>query len=61
MIVNGCGRISGSGSPVHSIYVSYGKISKINNTHVLISELPVGKWTENYKEKVLMNLWKKIN
>ncbi len=29
-------------------YKSYGVITKINPTHLVISELPIGKWTNDY-------------
>jgi DNA topoisomerase II len=31
-------------------YIVYGKIERIDETSVLISELPIKKWTQNYKE-----------
>ena len=34
-------------------YVARGKIKRVNNTTLLIEELPVGRWTQDYKEKVL--------
>ncbi|CAJ0901869.1 11930_t:CDS:2, partial [Entrophospora sp. SA101] len=37
-------------------YVSYGIIAKKGKAHVLISELPACKWTEDYKSKVLIYL-----
>ncbi|CAJ0751192.1 6314_t:CDS:2 [Entrophospora sp. SA101] len=37
-------------------YTSYGKITKKNDTHIIISELPVCKWTEDYKSKTLTDL-----
>src|SRR5205085_1206679 len=39
-------------------YMSHGIISKMSNTHVLITELPIHKWTEDYRSKVLKNLEK---
>src|SRR5439155_11160154 len=39
-------------------YISHGIIEKINDTCILISELPVRKWTEDYKSKNLTNLIK---
>ena len=35
-----------------SKYIVNGKISKISDTQVEISELPVKTWTQDYKEKV---------
>nr|CAG8492090.1 15863_t:CDS:10 [Entrophospora candida] len=37
-------------------YLSYGIVTKISATRVIISELPVRKWTEYYKSKVLTDL-----
>ncbi|CAJ0747567.1 10101_t:CDS:2 [Entrophospora sp. SA101] len=37
-------------------YTSYGKITKKDDTHIIISELPVCKWTEDYKSKTLTDL-----
>src|SRR5688572_18817211 len=37
------------GSPVAGSYIVHGRIEKIDATHVRISELPVGKWTADYK------------
>ncbi|CAJ0756558.1 11694_t:CDS:2, partial [Entrophospora sp. SA101] len=37
----------------HNKYTSYGIISKKDDTHVVISELPIRKWTEDYKSKTL--------
>lgn len=34
-------------------YIVQGKIKRINNTTLIITELPIGKWTQDYKEKVL--------
>ena len=34
-------------------YTVKGKIKRISNTTLLITELPIGKWTQNYKETVL--------
>ena len=31
-------------------YTVHGKVKRISNTTLLISELPVGKWTQEYKE-----------
>lgn len=40
-------------------YVSVGAVSQQTKTSLLIHELPVKCWTENYKEKVLMKLREK--
>ena len=34
-------------------YIVQGKIKRINHTTLIITELPIGKWTQDYKEKVL--------
>ena len=34
-------------------YISYGKIKQLNNKTVLISELPIGVWTDKYKDHLL--------
>ena len=31
-------------------YIVYGKIDRVDDTSVLITELPIKKWTQNYKE-----------
>ena len=33
-------------------YVVWGKIKRANQSTLLIKELPVGRWTQDYKEKV---------
>lgn len=39
--------------PDGSGYVTYGKVKEVNKKTVLISELPVGVWTEKYKSRLL--------
>merc|ERR1712080_484367 len=34
-------------------YAMEGLIEKVDDSNLLISELPVGRWTSDYKEKVL--------
>ncbi|XP_065203232.1 DNA topoisomerase 2-like [Planococcus citri] len=45
---------------VHSLedrkFITFGEIEILDETTVLISELPVGVWTQNYKENVLEKL-----
>ena len=37
-------------------YISHGRITKTSDTNVLITELPLHKWTEDYRSKVLNEL-----
>ena len=34
-------------------YTSYGKVKQLNDKTVLISELPIGVWTDRYKDHLL--------
>ena len=34
-------------------FVSFGKIARLDDTHLEITELPIGTWTHVYKEEVL--------
>ena len=49
------GEIKQNGS-LSNKYTSHGIIAKTNDTHVLITELPIRKWTEDYRSKVLEKL-----
>ena len=37
----------------HSTFTAWGTVAKLDDTNVLISELPVRKWTQDYKDSVL--------
>src|SRR6185369_17712226 len=49
------GEIKQNGSSSNK-YTSHGIIAKTNDTHILITELPICKWTEDYRSKTLNDL-----
>ena len=39
-------------------YLVYGNVARLNTTTIEITELPIGSWTQTYKENVLKPMLK---
>ena len=51
-----CHGFSGEIKQSGTKYTSHGIITKTSDTNVLITELPLHKWTDDYRSKVLNEL-----